>query len=395
MTPDFPCLLVATEFPPNASGGGPAIVRQMLRGWPTEKLSWWSCRADTSEKFGRGVAAHFVARIPPKLYPHERFLGAKAWMLDKAWTPYASKHFRKVLETTRPEAIWVIPHQWSIPPLARVLGRADFPYHVSIHDFPDAHHLDRRMGSAVAHRFIALTNELYREARSRDTISEAMSAEFAAVTGAAAEEIVHAGLEPEDFSYLAGKAPKNTETIDIAYAGSVVAEPSLILFVESLERIRSRLPKRVALHFFGAHSYRARPWFRNEWMIEHGDLSAIELNQALRDFDWGFAPMELTDSNPRYNRFSLPTKVVSYLAAGFGVISLAHETATISRLARRYRFGLSITESRLGGMDAILSEGLAKSEVWERYGPEIIRCATAEFDAEVRRRGLWSRLGVR
>ena len=34
-------LLVATEFPPDAAGGGAAIVRQMLLGFPGE-VHWWS-----------------------------------------------------------------------------------------------------------------------------------------------------------------------------------------------------------------------------------------------------------------------------------------------------------------------------------------------------------------
>jgi hypothetical protein len=44
MTEKFPRLLVATEFSPNAAGGGPAVVRQMLKNWPAEKHRWQSCR---------------------------------------------------------------------------------------------------------------------------------------------------------------------------------------------------------------------------------------------------------------------------------------------------------------------------------------------------------------
>ena len=50
MMTEFPRLLVATEFPPNAAGGGAAIVRQMLREWPAEKLFWWSCFPDNNRQ---------------------------------------------------------------------------------------------------------------------------------------------------------------------------------------------------------------------------------------------------------------------------------------------------------------------------------------------------------
>src|SRR5262245_34837604 len=61
MNRDFPHLLVATEFSPNASGGGPAVVRQMLKHWPSEKISWWSCLPEKDKRFGQMVHTHKVA----------------------------------------------------------------------------------------------------------------------------------------------------------------------------------------------------------------------------------------------------------------------------------------------------------------------------------------------
>ena len=121
MIADFPRLLVATEFPPNASGGGPAVVRQMLKGWPVEKLLWWSCLPETDQRFSQKTAAYAVARIPQKLYPHRRARLQKSWLLEHFWTPWAAGHFHKTLMAFKPDVIWVIPHGWSIPPLARGL----------------------------------------------------------------------------------------------------------------------------------------------------------------------------------------------------------------------------------------------------------------------------------
>ena len=87
MALDFPKLLVATEFAPNSPGGGPAVVRQMLKDWPVERLFWWSCFPDQGRHFGREVAAHRVARIPPKLYPHRRWCEQKSWLLENVWSP--------------------------------------------------------------------------------------------------------------------------------------------------------------------------------------------------------------------------------------------------------------------------------------------------------------------
>src|SRR5580698_9655487 len=134
---DFPRLLVATEFPPNSPGGGAAIVRQMLKDWPAEKLYWWSCYPDESQLFGRKVAGHRVASIPPRFYPNRRGRALKSWLMEKFWLPSATRHFKQTLADLKPDVVWVIPHCWSIPPLPAVLPDAGIGFHVSVHDYPD------------------------------------------------------------------------------------------------------------------------------------------------------------------------------------------------------------------------------------------------------------------
>ena len=116
-------------------------------------------------------------------------------------------------------------------------------------------------------------------------------------------------------------------------------------------------------------------------MIEHGDLNSQKLTEELRRYQWGFIPMELNDNNPRYNRFSLPTKIVSYLAAGLGIISVGHTTSTVSGLARRYSFGVSFDETNVGSMSDVLIQALSVDDPWSQFGQEILRCARQEFDA--------------
>jgi glycosyltransferase involved in cell wall biosynthesis len=385
---DFPRLLVATEFPPNSAGGGAAVVRQMLRPWPVEKLFWWSCFPDRDQLFGQKVTAHRVAAIPQKLYPSRRWRAARSWLLEKFWVPRAVRHFRKTLETLKPDVVWVIPHALSIPPITRALPGTGIGFHVSIHDYMDDQGFGMRFGVERSRKLAAMADQLYAGATTRDAIGRAMLDDLLARTGRAGS-ITRAGLEPANFDYLAQEPEAADQSIRIAYAGTIVAAEEFALVARALGKIRQRLPRPVTLELFGNHSYHSQRWFDPDWMKEHGNLPAIELSQALKKCDWGLSPMRLTDDDPRYNRFSLPTKFVSYLAAGLPIIVLGHPESTIVKMAQQYQVGLHLTDGSPEKLSEQLLAALSEPNPKLKYRAEIQRCAQTEFDARRMRATLY------
>jgi len=383
----FPRLLVASEFPPNSSGGGPAVARQMLKEWPTENIFWWSCRPDTDQRFGQKVASHAVARIPGKLYPHRRWRRQKSWLLEQFWGPWAARHLKKTLETFQPEVVWAIPHAWSIPPLARVLPHANIGFHVSIHDYADGQETTSLLEKERQRRLMTMQEQLYASATTRDAICQPMVDDLRTRTGRDGN-VARAGLEPADMEFLSRKTTARTDFISIAYAGTIIVEKEFGLFVRALARIRQRFPTPVRLDFFSDQSYRSRDWFDTAWMQEHGLLSTLELSAALQKCNWGFSPMALTDDNPRYNRFSFPTKFITYLAAGLPVITLGHPESSLVKIAAAYPVGLCITDDNMENLSAGLLAALSDPAAGLRYRAGIQRCSTEMFDARRMRRVL-------
>jgi hypothetical protein len=374
-------LLVVTEFPPNAAGGGPAVVRQMLKHWPVEQLFWWSCFPEVGKCFGQEVRQLFCARLPAKLYPRRRLAMMKSAFLETVWTRYAAAHLRKALRTTRPDAVWVIPHNWSIPPMAKALIDEAHPYHITVQDYVDVHNNPQAFGRQRCARMAALADELYARAVTRDATSHPMIADLRARTGKDATQMLHAGLEPADFTCLEGKTPGTSPLIRIAYAGTILVEEAFALFVSAVDSIRGGLAKKVEIHLFGAHTYAGRPWFRSEWMTEHGNLRELELLERLRACDWGFAPMSLTDDDPRYNRFSFPTKFITYLAAGLPIITIGHPESSVSKMAAQYDLGFSTSAATGAELSAQLKTALSTPAHWEHHREAVLRCARVEFDA--------------
>jgi glycosyltransferase involved in cell wall biosynthesis len=376
-----PRLLVASEFPPNAAGGGPAVVRQMLKDWPVKRLCWWSCLPDRDRHFGRQVAAHRVARIPPRLYPHLRWCKPKSWLLENVWTPWAAGHFRQTLRELKPDVVWVIPHGWAILPLARVLPESKIGFHVTVQDYADFAYSVSMFGAARCRWLAVLQERLYARATTRDATSHPMVDDLQARSGRPAAQVLHAGLEPDDFARLAESPATLADKIRIAYAGTIHVNDAFELFVTALKSIRNRLPLPVTLEFFGDHSYRTRRWFDAAWMNEQGNLPAEQLTAGLQKCSWGFSPMALTDENPRYNRFSFPTKFISYLAAGLPVITLGHPESSVAKMAAAHEVGVCATTNNSDELGKQLLAALSAPNPKMKYHAGIQRCAALEFDA--------------
>ena len=124
----------------------------------------------------------------------------------------------------------------------------------------------------------------------------------------------------------------------------------------------------------------------------HGNLNSEKLKNRLREFQWGFSPMELTDANPRFNRFSLPTKVVSYLAAGLAIITVGHTESTVGPFwPVATASGVAIDDTNIGKIDSLLLASMNMCDPWPSFGLEILRAARTEFDAEIMRARLYQK----
>lgn len=305
------------------------------------------------------------------------------------WTPWAARHFRKTLMAFKPDALWIIPHGWSIPPLASSLPKSGAPFHVTLQDFMDIQSYTIRYGVERSRRMAALQYQLYARAITRDATSHPMIADLRQQTGAEAAQMLHAGIEMEDLESLKITASQPVDKVRIAHAGSIQVDDVFILFVSALAKIRGQLPWPVSLELFGNHSHRGHAWFDATWMNERGNLPAAQLTEELRKCTWGFSPMALTDDDPRYNRLSFPTKFIIYLAAGLPVITLGHLESSVVKMAAAYPVGLCVTSGNPYNLSAQLLTALSDPHPGLKYRDGIRRCAAAEFDARRMRATLY------
>ena len=386
----FPSLLVVAEFPPSAPDGGGALIRQMLKNYPPERIWWWSCFPDRGGASVQTVREHFCFQLPQRLYPNRRLTWLKSRLLSYAWAPLATRDLRETVNHLKPQQIWTNLHGWAIPPFHAARLVEKYRCHVSVWDYQDHATSRSRFGPTGAERIVDDVEFLYRSSATCDAISYPMQEDLAERTGRRDSIVVHSGLEPDQIESLFSSSDDPSTEIRIAYAGSIVARETFELCIQALSLARQRLSKPLRLEFFGATSHRMEAWFDPTWMHEHGNLEDELFQRTLRRCQWGLVAMDVEDLNPRYNRFSFPNKFGTYLGAGLPLLVVGHRESSAIREARRFDLGCAVDTASLPEISAQIFEALQEPNPRKRFRSTILECARTEFNADRMRRELWN-----
>ena len=130
---DRPLVLV-TEYPPDAGGGGAVILRGLLGPGDRAKVVWLSL-----SKAGADAAPGFLAaELLKSGSAGRRVDGRRSLWLDS--TRHAGRVADEIASTARrfhAGALWLVLHGAVVPAAARVAARPGaLPYHATVHDDP-------------------------------------------------------------------------------------------------------------------------------------------------------------------------------------------------------------------------------------------------------------------
>ncbi len=405
MTPDPKCpapgphpkILFVHDYRPDSLATAD-LLRQVLHGYPADRLEWWSCRRTDlhAQPDLRASRLHEFA-IPDRLVPHVRFSRLKSRLLETFFAPRAARHLEGVIAQTQPDLVAALLFGWSVPVLARVRWPRGPRRHFSVWDLPDTNGMKALLGAPRSRRFVAAIHQLVRQADTFDAISPGMLAELQAKTGRQDGLIIHSGFEPRHLQALenAPADPSPDGLIRVAYVGTIVSEPGFLKMLGALKTVRAALPQKIELEFFGGRNYRSRPWFEPEWMREHGLFTDEGLVAALRQCAWGIVVMDPEAEDLRYSRFSFPNKVGTYLSAGVPVLGFGHPESSLAHIQREHRLGRFTSATSAADLEKFLAENLRLPTPRAEFRADILRCARTEFNAAAMRTKLWRLWGAR
>lgn len=372
------------------------LLRQLFRGYPPEKLSWWSFRqTGRYEQPDLRASRCHEFPLPEKLVPNVRLAGLKSALVESFWVPRAARHLEKIIAQEKPDLVGGLLYGWSVPVLAKVRWPAGQRLHVGLWDFPDTNDMRRKLGAARSSRFVSHIHSLVRRADTFDAICPNTLAELRAHTGRADGVLVHSGFEPQHLQALETEATSAAPgPLRIAYVGSIISEKGFLETLAALKAVRARLPQKLVLEFFGGRNYRSRSWFEPDWMHEHSLFTDDGLVAALRQCDWGIVVMDPEGEDLRYSRFSFPNKVGTYLSAGVPVLSFGHPQSSLAQIMQAHRLGRFTSATARGELEKFLGDCLQLPAPREFFRADIRQCARTEFNAAEIRARLWRSWGA-
>src|SRR5688572_10718931 len=367
----YPRLLVVSQFPGNDVAGGGALARQLLRGYPSERIFWWSCAAGGDQNRSSPAGHQYSFAPPRRLLPNRRVPRLKSLILDALWTPFAGFHLRRVAALVRPEQVWALPYAWSIAPTCRAGLIPSFRTHVSIWDYVGNNRQRGVLGERRVETLQRKLEQLYASAATVDVISKPMWEDLAQRTGRSDALIVHSGFERQDIEELAQSRAAPPAAIRVAYAGTIISASAFELVVRSLDMIRAQLARPLVLEFFGGRNVHQCAWFNSLWMKDYPQMDEIEFDEMLRRCAWGIIVMDLTDADPSYNRFSFPNKFGTCLSAGLPLLVVGHRASSAARVIRDWPVGFYTDASSMAELASFFKMALEEKNPQERFRSQI------------------------
>jgi glycosyltransferase involved in cell wall biosynthesis len=390
----LPKVLFVNDFAPDSLAVAD-LSRQLLLGYPAERLSWWYWR--TSKVRGlKDVRAGSVHRcwLPNKLVPNVSARALRGAIMEWLCAPMAAWHLRRTVARVKPDVVWALLYSWPILVAHRAVPLKGPRLHVSLWDYPDTIPSMRTLGPARCRRFLHAIYGLVRKADSFDGISAAVLEDLAEHAGRSDGVLVHSGFEPPHLQALENSpAAADDGVIRLAYVGTVISEKAFLELLAALDKIRTKLTKPIMLEFYGVRGYKNSPWFNPSWMMEHGLFSDSGLVESLQRCSWGIVVMDPEGEDLRYSRFSFPNKIGTYLSAGVPVLGVGHPHSSLIRMMQRHSLGVFTTAASRDGMVEFLSQSLHVEQPRSAFRKEILQCARTEFDAQQTRSRFWAKWG--
>jgi hypothetical protein len=295
-----------------APGGGSRILRALLEGEHPKALSLYTGVSATTSS--RGIEEIHIPMRPglgrlDRTRFHKNFA-----VLDGMFRPRFESQLRKTIRDRKIDALHIVPHAYDVVPIHRVASELNIPYFLNVHDELEF----TAIGHPLLKQMVATLGDAWRHAKGIFVISDEMGQEYSARYGKRDYEVITDGLA------TTAEAPllRPQKSLRVYFMGlfHYRYQSNLRAMLDALKMIRSSHPDwdisvtcRCGSIFGEIKDDDVRVTvlpFAPESEVAKDMLSADLLYQPL--------PFEADAAN--FGKFSLSTKLVTYLGSGLPIL---------------------------------------------------------------------------
>ena len=313
-------------------GGGARILRSLLEGAPTPYLS--VCTSPRPPSVLRPEVEVHLPRRPAFGRLESTRLHRQLARLDRAYGSQFKQRLRRLFEEQGIEAVHAIPHGigfWHAFQVAEELG---LPYILNVHDdlpynLPGVSYLPMAMERL---------GRVWRHAAGRIVISDAMGREYNRRYGERPYRIVTDGLR------AVAPSPQSVKGLRFYMMGSIHLsyETNFDVLFQALGRLREANSEAgVSLTVRGGFPFPVRNGDVPVEIRSWGTQADVE--RDLQEVDFLYLPLPFEPEHESFVRFSLATKLITYLGSGIPILYHGPERAAAAELLAEHGAGLRAT----------------------------------------------------
>lgn len=364
----------------HAPGGGPRILRTLLKRAPEKTLSVCTTPGSPPDA-GDFDEIHLPSR--PLLRPFEVGAAQRAsGLADLVWAPSFRRRLRAALDGNAAIGIHGLAHGTDFWYAFRVAQETRRPYYLSIHD---------ELGYAMQGRperrlFLSRLARVWRDAEARFVISRALGDEYSRRFGTRRFQVVSDGVDEFATRARVPGRRRNLYFMGLFHHGY---GPTATAMTQALELWAAAEPGlTIAMTLRSGHARNLSPASSGRVdILPFG--SDEDVRRDMKSADLLYMPLPF---EPRYRdfvRFSISTKMVSYLASGIPIVFHGPLDSAAGRLLLEHDAALVIpTLDPRAIVDAL------------RVDPDVLRSRTEnalalarrEYSADRQRELFWSEI---
>lgn len=362
-------------FPLDGHGGGARILRSLLEAAPAPYLS--VCTAPVVRGRLRSQTEVHLPRRPAFGRFEATRLHRQFARLDPVCGTAFKRRLAEMCAARDVTAIHAIPHGIEFWYAFEVAQRLRLRYVLNVHDdLP--YNLD---GIPYLPTAMERLGQAWRDADVRIVISKAMGEEYVRRYGHRPYTVVTDGLR------TVSAEPRSPTGRRVYFMGSVHLsyEANFRTLLEALQRVRSVDPDVPAsLTMRGGASFPLSSGEVPVCVRSWGTQADVQAD--CEEADFLYLPLPFGAEYEAFTRFSLSTKLVTYLGSGVPILYHGPENAAASRLLEEHGAAVAATESGIESLVAALATDVEEAA---RASANALVLARSQFRLRDQQRAFW------